>query len=442
MNGPTMDAATRAELDALRRRAYGPAADIAEDPQALSRLEELEQLARPAAPVRACESEESGDAGDPSARVVATGPSDLTPMDARVISVVPEGAAGQPRRSRGRSRPVWHTALVAAVALVAVPLSVAAASQSATDSVAVETGAQGAAGQIPAGVRDAAAFVGSPQSETLIEVRLDGYFGVDVNIDDRDAPLFPVEGPMTWVEPLGDYYGWKLWLGGAEGVAGTEACLLLDGDDTMRADCVPTALKDQGALLVSVPYDGLEAEERPAQMTPDQRLGFWWGADGAVTVLLGPAEVDSTGAASRRNTAAPGAQDSLAPTVIPVLIDRVTGDAIDLSMIADAPPVPASGEMTWAQPLGEHFGWQLWIGRTPSPRGDQFCIVLNNDSVTRSRCAAREWRAEGDLVVSLPYSQIDAADRPFEMTPGESIAFVWVESGYVTVRLSGGQAEP
>ena len=279
--------------------------------------------------------------------------------------------------------------------------------------------------------------MGSPQSETLMEVRLDGYFGVDINIYDREVPLFPVEGPMTWVEPLGDYYGWKLWLGGAEGAAGTEACLLLDGDGTMRADCVPTDLKDQGALLVSVPYDGLAAEDRPAQMTPDQRLGFWWGADGAVTVLLGPAEVDSAGATSLRDTARPSAQDSLAPTVIPVLIDRVTGDAVDMSTIADAPALPVSGEMTWAQPLGEHFGWQLWIGRVPSPRGDQFCILLNNASVTRSQCAAREWRAEGDLVVSLPYSQIDAADRPFEMTPGQSIAFLWAESGYVTV-----QAEP
>lgn len=437
MDGPAMDAATRAELDALRLRAYGPAADIAHDPQALTRLAELEELARPPVPVRPSEEAGTGDARDLSSRVDETGPSDTTPMDARVISVVPEGPARRPPQPRGRSRPLWHTALVAAVALVAVPLGAAASSQSAADSLSVEAGARGAAGQIPAGVRDAAAFVGDPQSETLMEVRLDGYFGVDLNLDDREVPLFPVEGPMTWVEPLGDYYGWKLWLGGAEGAAGTEACLLLDGENTMRADCVPTALRDQGALLVTVPYDGLAVQERPAQMTPDQRLGFWWGADGSVTLLLGPAEVDTAGATSLLNAATPDAQGSLAPTVIPVLIDRVTGDAIDLSTIADAPPVPASGEMTWAQPLGEHFGWQLWIGRVPSPRGDQFCILLNNASVTRSHCAAREWRAEGDLVVSLPYSQIDAADRPFEMTPGQSIAFLWAESGYVTV-----QAEP
>ncbi len=40
-----MDAATRAELAALRRRAYGPDADIAADPAALERLIELEARA-------------------------------------------------------------------------------------------------------------------------------------------------------------------------------------------------------------------------------------------------------------------------------------------------------------------------------------------------------------------------------------------------------------
>jgi hypothetical protein len=40
--------AERAELDALRGRAYGPDADIADDPQAIARLTELEDRVRPA----------------------------------------------------------------------------------------------------------------------------------------------------------------------------------------------------------------------------------------------------------------------------------------------------------------------------------------------------------------------------------------------------------
>ena len=68
--------------------------------------------------------------------------------------------------------------------------------------------------------------------------------------------------------------------------------------------------------------------------------------------------------------------------------------------------------MTWAQPLGEHFGWNLWIGSAPSRRGDQFCILLTADSLTRSQCASGEWDAEGDLVVSLPYALIPEEHRP------------------------------
>ncbi|QIG38493.1 hypothetical protein G5T42_02520 [Microbacterium sp. 4R-513] len=42
-----MDADAAAELRSLRARAYGPDADIHDDPRALRRLEELERLARP-----------------------------------------------------------------------------------------------------------------------------------------------------------------------------------------------------------------------------------------------------------------------------------------------------------------------------------------------------------------------------------------------------------
>ena len=54
----------------------------------------------------------------------------------------------------------------------------------------------------------------------LIEVRIDGSFGDYVDITATETPLFPVEGPMRWVEPLGDYYGWKVWIGGAQGADG------------------------------------------------------------------------------------------------------------------------------------------------------------------------------------------------------------------------------
>ncbi|SFS13431.1 hypothetical protein SAMN04487846_2685 [Microbacterium sp. cf046] len=279
-----MDAAARAELDALRLRAYGPSPDIADDCRAVERLVELEELALPAARMPEPGILASAPAsGLPPDGAVVDGPRDAAPSDARVVGVLPAGESPRRRRSR------WHIALVAAVAIVALPLGVAAAARTSAQPAV----SSAAAGAIPAGVREALAFVRHPQADKLIEVRIDGSFGdyVDLPIGD-DVPVFPVEGLMTWVEPLGDYYGWKLWIAGARGAIENENCMLLDGDGTMRADCVSTALKTQGGLLLSVPYAELAPEDRPEVMTADQSLGFWWGPDGVVTILLSPTPPD------------------------------------------------------------------------------------------------------------------------------------------------------
>lgn len=421
----TMDAATRAELDALRVRAYGPAADIADDPAALRRLAELEERARPAAPtVTRPYTAEPGTAA----------PTDAAPTAARVIDIT----AG----TTAPARPAWHAALVVAVALATVPLAVTAASRALPPEGApdAETATR-AAGSIPESVRTARAFVEGPDTDTLIQVRIDGSFGDYVDIISDDVPLFPVEGPMTWAEPLGEYYGWHLWIGSGEGAAGKENCLLLDGDGTMRAKCMPVDLKAQGALLITVPHEGLMPLERPEQMSVGESLGFWWGPEGVISIVVGPSKTDTTGLTSLMDTRTLAERAVGAATSVPVLIDRDTGRFVDLSAIADAPVLPSSAEMTWAQPLGEHFGWQLWVGSAASRRGDQHCIVLTDGSTTRAGCASGEWDAEGDLTVALPFAQIVPEERPDGMTPDLSVAFVWDEAGRVSIGLSPASAE-
>ena len=191
-------------------------------------------------------------------------------------------------------RPSWHLGLVTAVALIALPLGVIAATRDATGSgITAAAAPTAAAGAISAKVREARGFAADPESEILMRVRIDGYFGTYVDVPaGADVPRFPVEGLMTWAEPLGDYYGWKLWIGGARGGVEDENCMLLDGDGTMRADCVSTSLRADGALLLTVPYDEMAPEERPAAMTADQSLGFWWDTDGAITILLSPTPAD------------------------------------------------------------------------------------------------------------------------------------------------------
>ncbi len=72
-----MDAGDRDELRALRARAYGPAADIHEDPTALRRLQELEPLVSDVSPPPDTESEDGEVASAPQESVVQQG--DPTP---------------------------------------------------------------------------------------------------------------------------------------------------------------------------------------------------------------------------------------------------------------------------------------------------------------------------------------------------------------------------
>ena len=60
----------------------------------------------------------------------------------------------------------------------------------------------------------------------------------------------------------------------------------------MRADCVSTALKAQGALLLTVPYAEIAPEERPDgdDRRPEPRVLV--GPDGVVTILLSPTPAD------------------------------------------------------------------------------------------------------------------------------------------------------
>lgn len=102
--------AETAELDALRRRAYGPAPDILDDPRALARLEELEER------IRHRRFAVSGAAPSPPA--VDTGPADPPAESASPNTE----AALLPAAGRSRRAPRWHGALVALAAAVAVLL--------------------------------------------------------------------------------------------------------------------------------------------------------------------------------------------------------------------------------------------------------------------------------------------------------------------------------
>lgn len=107
--------AERSELEVLRRRAYGPDADIFDDPRAVSRLSTLEERARMRRELSAAASDETG---RPSVPTIAA-PETPAPDAGVVPASVPVA------RSTGR-RPRGHTALLAGTAVLAVVLGAAA----------------------------------------------------------------------------------------------------------------------------------------------------------------------------------------------------------------------------------------------------------------------------------------------------------------------------
>lgn len=270
-----VDAADRAELDELRRRAYGPGADIDGDPAASARLAQLEEAAlheREAA-LPAPELVGAAVGGDhPPAPLAArpAGPGTLPEPDGPPTDAAAT-APTKPRRLR------WTA--VAAVAAVAVALAVGLPR--------VLSPAEPAAVEVPITPREAYTLARDPDAVPLLRIPLDGSFGDHIDLPTSgEVPVFPTSGEVEWAEPLGDYYGWDLWIAGADGALQREHCLLAQRGSITLGRCVPAVLRRQSALVVSIPFERIEPARRPADMRPDERLGFWWDDDREIVVLL------------------------------------------------------------------------------------------------------------------------------------------------------------
>ncbi|QKJ20734.1 hypothetical protein [Microbacterium hominis] len=303
-----MDAATRRELDDLRRRAYGPQPDI--DDAGMARLALLEDEARrdaaPAASPGARPAERAArlaPAGTLPAGTTPTGttPTGTTPTGATAAApataaaTTPAHAAPSTPRRRAPLLPIALAVAGLLVAAYATPLLVeAAAPASAPDPTPAATASATAAMRAP-GIPAAAAT-------PLISIRLEGSFGRRIDIRrPREAgaepimgetPAFPSQRPLAWALDLGDYYGWELWIAGGLPTPGVidddrEHCVLLRRDAQIRGDCEPLVAKEAGALHVTLDGVDIPVAETPAEMEPFQEIRFWWLADGTVRVVLG-----------------------------------------------------------------------------------------------------------------------------------------------------------
>lgn len=276
MSETSMDAGARAELAALRRRAYGRDADIAADPVASARLRELEDLLRLASapPVPPADD-----------RAAARTHADTADLDETATTPGPERGATPPpvprptaevRRAR---RTMWLVTVGAAVAVVIAiavspalrggdPTQIADPPESGSNAPAFEFA-------VPAG------------ADLLIQVPIDGSFGSYRDLPDADVPLLPELGDVTWAEPLGEYYGYDLWIGAVVTADGEELCVIASATTLQDGSCGSRRDWEGGALVASVPYLATEPDGQPDGLAPGESLRFWWTPDDTVYVLRG-----------------------------------------------------------------------------------------------------------------------------------------------------------
>lgn len=289
-----MDAADRAELERLRRRAFDRAPDIDADPDALARLIALEERVRHehaiAGPPAAVTDGEAG-VDDDAFETRASDPPRLPPERP------PSGAAAEPDAtgsgapapaSLASTPPPRRTILTLAAGLgIVVAVTTWAAAVTAPPPAAAPTPS---VTRVPMEGREAFSFAQDSTAVRLLQVPLDGSFGTYINLPSTAyVPEFPTSGEVDWAYPLGEYYGWDLWIAGAAGLIQREHCILVERGPLRRSRCVPASLRGNAALIVSVPYTYVTPADRPGALGPNDRLGFWWHDDDSVDILIGAA---------------------------------------------------------------------------------------------------------------------------------------------------------
>ncbi len=273
-----MDAAARAELAALRRRAYGRDADIAGDSAAWERLAELEELALPAWPEGGAPAPSPTTSAPPAEPPTFGSFTDGVPTSDPVTGpgLAPAGPAA--RRPSPRRRLI--IGLVASVAVLAAAFGAVHGLQ--TVSEATRTGA------VTASPTARPAVSGSAANDLVtIPLVIDSLRGEFIDVSSRpEAPTFLADGVTTWAQPLGIYYGWALWAAGVSRGQEPENCLLLTNGTATEVRCVAHDATADGALGVSLAYDKLAPHQRPLDMTSDQLVTFGWRGGAYLTMAI------------------------------------------------------------------------------------------------------------------------------------------------------------
>ncbi|MEZ3160315.1 hypothetical protein AB1K54_07160 [Microbacterium sp. BWT-B31] len=100
------------------------------------------------------------------------------------------------------------------------------------------------------------------------------------------------------------------------------------------------------------------------------------------------------------------------------------------------PDFPSSGPMRWAQPLGEHAGWAVWVGGADGALQPEHCILVERGGRAIGRCVPAVLREQSALAVAIDGVDIPAASRPEGLTPGRRVGLWWKTDDTVVMLLA------
>lgn len=272
----------RAELRALQLRAYGPDADIHDDPAAVARLQELEQALAPRPAAREVLAAEPREDRSPEDAAASRPPSTLP--DARSDPSASHAPARRPRSARRRA--AWMIA--GAAVMVAV-----AAGAALTSPVAQPSG-NGGTGIPRSSISDAEVAARTSAYLQYIEGRR-----TEV-LDLPGAEAVAARMQRASFRPFGTLYG---RLVGSGRTIDDRLCMIVEDRPAARVVCLSTPWAPP--VTVVFPF----ADSAAFSRGEPSYIGYTLSADGSVVATPGidPAEA-SAPAPERTATPAPGTQ--------------------------------------------------------------------------------------------------------------------------------------
>lgn len=169
-------------------------------------------------------------------------------------------------------------------------------------------------------------------------------------------------------------------------------------------------------------------------------LGAAVAAVAVVVAVVLPRLTDAPEPGAGAPSASP--TETVAPDDLPVIRRSIDDAATETIMTIELngyfsqpapspePVLPVNGAETWIETVGEYFGQRVWLGGTDE--GD-VCLVLEAESTTRTSCLPFDMFEDDLMLLTVPFSDLPAQERPPGMTEDQLLGFWWRSTDRVEI---------